>query len=49
MQAPQLHDDEEQANHAGPPRDEEVLQVLQDPHAAQGNKITAARKKGTGQ
>jgi hypothetical protein len=39
VQAPELHNKKEQDQRSGQDRDEEVLQVVQDAHASQGNKI----------
>jgi hypothetical protein len=39
LQTAQLFDDEEQEEHAGQDRTEEVLQPLQDAYRAQGNQV----------
>jgi hypothetical protein len=40
LQAPQLFDDEEQEEHGGQDRAEEILSELQEAHAAQRDQVT---------
>jgi hypothetical protein len=42
MQAEKLFDDEKQEEDSGPARIQEILQVLQDAYAAQGDQITGS-------
>jgi len=44
MQAAQLPDEQEQADHAGPPGVQKVLQVLPPSYRSQGNEIGLLRK-----
>ncbi len=46
MQASELPDNEEQAEHPGPHRVPEVLPMVRAPHAAQGNPVAATRRSG---